>query len=155
MDQHKLTKVLRKHKARNIPGVGQEANLQEANLQEANLRGANLQEANLQEANLRGANLRRANLQEANLQEANLQEADLRRANLRGANLDMSSGVPFHCGGTEITVDDRLIAQMLFHLTRQDTSKCSGGVQESIEAIKSMAVSDLFCEYRDDVEVLP
>jgi uncharacterized protein YjbI with pentapeptide repeats len=135
------------------------ANLLEANLLEANLRGADLRGADLTGANLRGADLLEANLHEANLTWADLTGADLTRANLRGAdlrgaNLDLSSGIPFHCGGTQAKIDDRIFSQMLYHLTRMDVSSCSGGVKEAIEAIKDMAVSDLFCEYRDDVKPL-
>ena len=101
----------------------------------------------------------KADLSEANLRWANLSEADLRGANLRGANLsgaslDMSSGIPFHCGGTRFKGDDRLFAQMLFHLTRGDWSQCSGGVKETLTHIMQCAAVDLFCEYRGDVKPL-
>jgi hypothetical protein len=145
------------------------ANLHEANLTWANLRGADLHEANLTWANLRGADLTGANLTWADLTGANLTWADLRgadltranltRANLHeadltGANLDLSSGIPFHCGGVRYLGDDRLLAQMLYHLTRGNWIKASGGAKEAIEHIRSMAISDLFCEYRDDVKPL-
>ena len=141
---------------------GERADLSGANLRWADLRGANLREADLREADLRGANLRWADLREADLREADLREADLRGANLRGADLreadlreadlDMSSGIPFHCGGTKFKGDDRLFAQMLFHLTRGDWSQCSGGVKEALEHIMLCAAVDLFCEYRGDVK---
>ena len=113
----------------------------------AGLRGANLSYANLRGANLSGADLRGANLSYVNLSGANL-----RGANLRGADLDMSSGIPFHCGGTKFKGDDRLAAQMIYHFTRGDWDGCSGGVQEAVEAIRSMAIADLFCEYRSDIK---
>ena len=142
-------------KLANLQGANlQYANLWCANLQDANFRGANLRHANLQGANLQYANLQGANLRHANLRSANLQGANLRGANLQDANLDFSSGIPYRCGGTQIKVDDRIVSQMLFHLTRQNTDYCSGGVQEAIEQIKKMAVSDLFCEYRIDVKRL-
>jgi uncharacterized protein YjbI with pentapeptide repeats len=53
-------------------------------------------------ADLRETNLRGAELQNADLENADLENADLRGADLRGANLDMSSGIPFSCRGTEI-----------------------------------------------------
>lgn len=101
------------------------ADLKGADLRYADLRGANLQYADLRGANLRGADLRGAYLQDAdlrgaNLQGANLRSADLRGANLKDANLDFSSGIPFHCGGTEFKGDDRLFAQMLFHITHAE-----------------------------------
>ena len=130
------------------------ANLRGADLYCANLSGANLRGADLYGANLSGADLSGANLRGANLRGANLSGANLSGANLYGANLDMSSGIPFHCGGTKFKGDDRLAAQMFFHLTRGDWDGCSGGVQEAIEAIRSMAVADLFCEYRCDLEEL-
>ena len=94
----------------------------------------------------------RADLRGADLRYADLRYADLRYANLRGANLDMSSGIPFHCGGTEFKGDDRLAAQMIYHFTRGDWDGCSWGVQEAVEAIRSMAIADLFCEYRSDIK---
>jgi hypothetical protein len=116
----------------------------EAGGEKADLSGADLSGADLCEANLRGADLCGANLR----------GADLCGANLRGADLDMSSGIPFHCGGTKFKGDDRLFAQMLFHLTRGNWDGCSGGVVEAVEAIRSMAVADLFCEFRSDVRPL-
>ena len=99
--------------------------------------------ANLRGANLQGANLPRANLRGANLQGANLQDADL-----------AFSSWPLWCGSVGVKADDRLFAQLLFHLTRLDVSGASGGAQEAMEHIRSMAASDLFCEYRDGVNKL-
>ena len=129
----------------------QGANLQDANLQDADLRGADLQGANLRHANLQGAGLHGADLQGANLQDANLQGADLHGADLQGACLDLSCW-PLWCGSINVKADDRLFAQLLFHLTRLDVSGCSGGVCEAMTHIRSMAAADLFCEYRDDVK---
>lgn len=56
------------------------------------------------------------------------------------------------CGGSRnVKIGDQLVAQLLWHVTRLDVSGCSGGVRESIEHIRSMAISDLFCEYRSDI----
>ena len=134
---------------------GESANLCSANLCSADLCGANLCGANLCSANLRGANLCGADLCGANLCSANLCGADLRSANLCGANLcganlDFSCW-PLWCGSKNVKADDRLIAQLIFHVTRLDISCCSGGVREAVEHIRAMAVSDLFCEYRSDV----
>ena len=98
------------------------------------------------------ADLSEADLSWADLSDANLSGANLSGAKLRGGNLDMSSGIPFHCGGTAFQGDDRLAAQMIYHFTRGDWSGCSGGVQEAVEAIRSMAITDLFCEYRSDIK---
>jgi len=89
----------------------------------------------------------------ANLCGADLREADLRGANLCGANLDFSCW-GLSCKSTNAKVGDRIFGQLFFHLTRIDVSLCSGGVQEAMEHLKSMAASDLFCEYRDDVRKL-
>lgn len=104
-------------------------------------------------ADLRWANLSGANLRGANLRGADLSGADLSEADLSGADLDFACW-PFHCGSTWAKADDRLFAQILFHLTRLDVSQCSGGVKESMEHIRSMAAADLFCEYRDGVRKL-
>ena len=105
-----------------------------------NLRGADLCGADLRGADLRGANLRGADLRGADLCEADLREADL----------DFSAW-GLSCKSTKVICDDRLFAQLFFHLTRLDESKCSGGVKETMAALRSMAASDLFCEYRNDV----
>jgi hypothetical protein len=144
----KLTKkelgILQRHAAwlRGEEG-GERADLKGAYLQGANLRGADLQGAYLQGANLRGADLRGADLQGANL----------RGADLRGANLVFCCW-PLWCGSIAAKADDCLFAQLLFHLTRLDVSGASGGVREAMEHIRSMAASDLFCEYRTDVKTL-
>lgn len=136
-----IQEILKKHIVwLNDEDGGEKANLSGANLREANLSESDLVRANLSESNLRGANLRGADLSGANLRESDL----------RGANLDMSSGIPFHCGGINFIGDDRLFAQMLFHLTRGDWSHCSGGVQEAFEYIMQCAAVDLFCDYRGD-----
>ena len=126
------------------------ANLCGANLRGADLRSANLRSANLRSANLRSANLCGADLCNANLCGANLRGADLRSANLCSANLDFSCW-PLWCGSKNVKADDRLVVQLIFHVTRLDISCCSGGVREAVEHIRAMAVSDLFCEYRSDV----
>ena len=131
------------------------ANLCNADLRSANLCGADLCNADLCNADLRGANLcnadlRGANLCSANLCSANLCSANLCNADLRGADLDFSCW-PLWCGSKNVKADDRLVVQLIFHVTRLDISCCSGGVREAVEHIRAMAVSDLFCEYRSDV----
>ena len=126
------------------------ANLCGADLRGADLRGANLCSADLRGADLRGANLCGADLRGADLRGANLRSANLCGANLCSANLDFSCW-PLWCGSKNVKADDRLIAQLIFHVTRLDISCCSGGVREAVEHIRAMAVSDLFCEYRSDV----
>lgn len=159
MDKKELDKILTEHKKWLLSdNEGQRADLRGANLREANLRWANLQKANLQGVDLRGANLRGANLQKADLRgadlrEANLRVADLREANLQKANFDFSCW-PLHCGSFNAKTDDRLVSQLICHVTRLDTSNCSGGVKEAVDFIKKMAISDLFCEYRNDVRPL-
>ena len=105
----------------NLRGV----NLRGVNLRGVNLRGVNLREANLREANLRGANLGGANLGGVNLEEANLRGANLEEANLggvnleqadlRGANLDFACW-PLWCRSLKAKTDDRLNAQLLYHV---------------------------------------
>jgi hypothetical protein len=129
------------------------ANLYNANLRSANLMCADLKGANLYNANLRGANLHNANLQGADLQVANLMYANLQGADLRGANLDFSCW-PLHCGSTKVIADDRLVAQMILHLTRLDTSQCSVEVRGAMDHIRKMSITNLFCKYRGDVDPL-
>ena len=97
------------------------------------------------------ANLSGTDLRYADLSNANLSYADLRYADLSNANLDFSCW-PLWCGSRDVKADDRLVAQLLFHVTRLDVTQCSGGVREAMEHIRTMAVSDLFCEYRTDIK---
>ena len=98
---------------------------QRADLRGAYLRGANLQDADLRDADLRGANLWNASLQGADLQDADLQGAnlwgadlwgaDLQGADLRRADIDFSCW-PLWCGSKAITVDLRIVYQLLAHV---------------------------------------
>ena len=101
-------------------------------------------------ADLSNADLSNADLRYADLRYADLSYADLSNANLRYADLDFSCW-PLWCGSKNVKADDRLVAQLIFHVTRLDISCCSGGVREAVKHIRAMAVSDLFCEYRSDV----
>ena len=80
-----------------------------------------------------------------------LRNARLCNSDLSNAKLDFSCW-PLWCGSRDVKADDRLVAQLLFHVTRLDVTQCSGGVREAMEHIRTMAVSDLFCEYRTDIK---
>ena len=97
-----------------------------------------LSEANLREADLRGANLRKADLR----------GADLWGANLQRATLDLSCW-PLSCGSFGLIADDRLIAQLVCHITRLDISHCGRITKMAIKAL--FPFRNLFCRYRDDV----
>ena len=159
MEKIELNKVLKLHKMwiESIDG-GERADLRGADLRGANLRGANLSVADLREANLsvadlRGANLSVADLRGAALSGANLSGANLSVADLRGAVLDFSSGIPFSCGGTNITIDDRLFYQMVYHMTRQNISECSDEIKEFMKSIPKNILNG-FCMYRADVDTM-
>ena len=135
---------------------GERADLRYANLSYTNLYNANLSNANLSYTNLYNANLSNADLSNASLRNANLSNADLSNArlcyaDLSNAKLDFSCW-PLWCGSRDVKADDRLVAQLLFHVTRLNVTQCSGGVREAMEHIQTMAVSDLFCEYRTDIK---
>ena len=142
-----------------------DANLRDANLRSANLLGADLQDSDLRDANLRsadllGANLLGADLQDADLRDANLRSADLLGANLRranlqyadlhGANLDMSSGIPFWCGGTNIRIDFNLSIQAIYHVFNQQHE--SEEIKTALEPLRSLA--EKFRERRTDAPKL-
>jgi hypothetical protein len=141
MNEEKLREILRLHclwamglgggvraylRGANLRG----ANLRDINLQGAELRGADLSGADLSRANLSGANLRKANLNDAELRWADLYKADLREASLYGADLyradlleaklhgtDLDySAWPLHCGSLGAKCDQRLVAQLAYHL---------------------------------------
>ena len=129
---------------------GKRADLSGADLRGADLGQANLDCAGLDHADLRGADLSRAYLGQADLRGADLSGADLSRAGLRGADLrgaDLDNSCwPLWCGATDVKIDDRIVAKLLFHLTRLDDSGCSSEVREAMSHIRSMAIADLFCE---------
>jgi hypothetical protein len=117
-------------------------------LTDADLRGAALTDAVLTDADLRGAVLTDAVLIDADLKGAVLTDADL-----RGAVLDFSS-VPLRCGFTRMKVCNRFVAQLAYHLTRQDHTACSDEVREEIERIKKGPLGNLFLNYRNDLEAI-
>jgi hypothetical protein len=59
----------------------------------------------------------------ANLHEADLRRANLHEADLHGANFDFSV-FPMWCGSFNIICDKRLVAQLLYHLSRLDVRDC-------------------------------
>lgn len=61
------------------------------------------------------ADLFRANLSEADLSGANLSRAKLSGADLSGANIDFSSW-PLHCCSLKVILDDKIKAQLLYHV---------------------------------------
>ena len=130
---------------------GERADLRYANLSNANLSYTNLYNANLSNADLSNSDLSNSDLRYADLRYADLSNARLCYADLSNAKLDFSCW-PLWCGSRDVKADDRLVAQLLFHVTRLDVTQCSGGVREAMGHIRTMAVSDLFYEYRNDIE---
>ena len=126
------------------------ADMRWADMREANMIGANMRGADMSWADMRGADMREANMIGADMRWADMREANMIEADMRGADMDFSCW-PLSCKSTSVVADDRLFAQLFFHLTRLDVSQCSGGARESMDALRSMAASDLFCEYRSDV----
>lgn len=120
--------------------------LKDANLQGADLRGAHLQGADLRYANLQHTNLQDADLRNADLRGVDLRRADLQRADLRDADIDFASW-PLWCGSFNVKVDDRLLAQLLCHIARLDTSECTTDISDIRKKY-----GDLTCKYRHDVD---
>ena len=94
------------------------ANLSGADLRWTDLRWTDLSGADLSGADLSGADLRWTALSGADLSGANLQGSDM-----RGANLDFT-GHELSCKTIGITVDRRLVSQLLYHLCRMDVQDC-------------------------------
>ena len=69
------------------------------------------------------------------------------------ANLDYAA-ISLQCKSTEAIVDDRLVAQLAYLLTRQDYSNCSEEVKKEIEQIKSMSLANLLAKYRNDIKLI-
>jgi uncharacterized protein YjbI with pentapeptide repeats len=92
--------------------------------------------------------INKANLWGADLWGADLRGADLREADLRGANSDFSS-FPLWCGSFNMKVDDRLIWQLICHITRLDISGCGKEAQKAVFSLSRWR--NKFCKYRGDV----
>ncbi len=142
MNEKQLKHILEKHlKWLDNNSDGERANLERANLEGAHLEWAHLEWANLEWANLEGAHLEGAHLERANLEWANLE----------GAILDFS-GFPLWCGAFGLFGDDRLIAQLVAHITRIVIKKPDKRTKAILKALKPYA--DDFCKYRTDVKKL-
>ena len=116
MTQTDITEIQKNHtKWLRDTSKGARANLRRANLRHADLRDADLRGADLRAADLHGADLRDANLHYADLRDANLRAANLRDADLRGADLDFAAW-PLCCGSLDVKLDERLQAQLLYHV---------------------------------------
>lgn len=80
--------------------------------------------------------------------QANLCGADLRGADLCEANLDFASW-PLWCGSFGVLVDERMVAQLVAHLTRVVPPEDSAYCKAVFDALRPFA--DRFVEYRPDV----
>ena len=134
------------------------ADLTNADLRNTVLRNTDLRNTDLTNAVLTGADLRNTDLRNTVLTGADLRNTDLTGAvltgavltgaDLTGADLDFSSW-PLHCGSFKAKVNDRLVWQLICHLTRLDISGCSIKVKLAIEKLDDY--KNEFCEYRSDV----
>lgn len=72
----------------------------------------------------------------------------LQGADLQGADLDFSA-FPLSCKSFGMKADNRLVFQLIAHITRLDREHIDG---EALEAIKAlMPYANRFCDYRGDV----
>lgn len=84
---------------------------------------------------------------EAGGQRADLRGASLREADLIGANL-YNCGLPLWCGGLNIKLDRRQMAQLIYHFCSMDCDD-----SEVLEMQKSMyAFANEFAESRFDLK---
>ena len=82
---------------------------------------------------------------------ANLRGADLRGADLSEADLDFSCW-PLSCKSVGVKAGDKIVFQLLWHLGKLDTSKCSQMAKDTIAHVRAMAASDVFSdEYRTEL----
>ena len=126
------------------------SNLSGSDLRGSNLSGSNFSYSNLSGSNLSDSDLRGSNLSDSNLSGSDLSYSDLRGSNLRSSNLDMSSGIPFSCGGTKITLDFNLSIQAIYHVFNQNHADES--IKKALEPLRSLAQK--FLERRNDAPKL-
>lgn len=144
MTNKELKQVLKKHRLwLEDKCGGRRADLLDAILRCADLCDANLRNANLCSADLRCANLRCADLCNANLRYADLCGADLRNANLRGADIDFAS-FPLWCGGLDVHLDDRQLAQLAYHLVRNGLFSKNASRETKAELLKIVDFANKF-----------
>lgn len=125
------------------------ANLYRASFRSSRLRNANFSNANLGESDFSHAFLVKANFSNAYLYHTNLIGANLEQANLVGVRFDYSS-FPLWCGSFDMKVDDRLIFQLIAHITRLNISSCSRDTKKVVKSLDKW--KNKFCEYRLDIE---
>ena len=87
---------------------------------------------------LEGNGGERADLRGADLRRANLKGADLRGADLSGADLDYSC-FPLWCGGTDFKCDERLVLQLLAHVSTLHFETENIELLETIKLVKKVS----------------
>ena len=102
---------------------------------------------------LRDAYLTGAYLRGACLRGAYLRGADLRGADLRGADLDFAVW-PLHCGSVGAKSGDRLLSQLLYHITRLDGEHLSKEGKRRLNQMRRHASADWFLRYRNDLTAI-
>lgn len=99
-------------------------------------------------ANLKGADLREANLKGANLTVANLKDADL-----KGADLDHSC-LPLWCGSLSAQVDDRQLAQIIYHAVKAGLNSKNASDETKRELEKLVEFANKFHRVNECGEIV-
>ena len=99
-------------------------------------------------ADLRGGKFKQSHFNNAYLNKAILNGAGFQGADFDGVKLDFAAW-PLECGSFQVKADDRLVCQLIAHLTRLDLQNCTPRVRDMVENIRPWA--NEFCRYRDDV----
>lgn len=82
----------------------------------------------------------------------NLLKADLEGVQLMETPFDLST-FPLWCGSFGMKPDDRLVAQLIYHVMRFGTDNMSDAVKKQLAEIRGMPIAKIFPEkYRNDIE---
>lgn len=122
-----------------------ESSFADAILINVNFTGSRISDSNFNEAHLSGVCL-----DDCVIFNTSLHNARMKHASLMGANLDHSS-MTFSCKIESIKASDRLVAQMIYHVTRLDFSGCSDTVRSELIEILNGPLGDMFLKYRTDL----
>ena len=122
-----------------------ESSFIEAALINVSFTGSRISDSDFNEAYLSGAYL-----DDCVIFNTTFHYAKMKHMSLIGSNIDHSS-IMLNCHIESIKASDRLVAQLIYHVTRLDFSECSDIVQSELVDILEGPLGDMFLNYRTDL----
>ena len=122
----------------------------ESNFLEALLINVNFSYSKISDSNFNEANLAGSFFDDCIIYNTSFHRSRMKHMSLRGADIDHSS-IMLNCQIESIKASDRLVAQLIYHVTRLDFSGCSDTVRSELIEILNGPLGDLFLKYRTDL----